>query len=174
VIGNFSNNHATESIKIDYREGKSMMLGSSAYYYIDDVSVYPVEVPVVDSLSVTSTAAIKPNEAYVLNHINFEFNSFQLLPSSFAQLDFLVSVLRKNPQWKVQLNGHTDDQGSDDYNLTLSSNRAKSVGEYLVQHGVSSELIQTRGFGKQKPLLTGNDEETRAINRRVEVKFLDH
>jgi len=173
VIGNFSNNNTTESKKIEYREGKSLMLGSSAYYYIDDVSVSPVDVPVIDSLSVTSLAAIKPNEAYVLNHINFPFNSFQLLPSSFGQLDFLVSVLKKHPQWKVQLNGHTDDQGSDEYNLTLSSNRAKSVGEYIEQHGVSSERIQTRGFGKQKPLLTGNDEETRAINRRVEVKFLD-
>jgi len=174
LIGNFSSNSATESMKIEYREGKSLMLGSSAYYYIDDVSVSPVEVPVVDSLSVTSIAAVKPNEAYVLNHINFEFNSFQLLPSSFAQLDFLVSVLKKNPQWKIQLNGHTDDQGSDDYNLTLSANRATSVGEYIQQHGVSSERIQTRGFGKQKPLLAGNDEQTRAINRRVEVKFIDH
>jgi OOP family OmpA-OmpF porin len=172
VIGNFSNNNATESLKIEYREGKSLMLGSSAYYYIDDVSVSPVDV--VDSLSVTSISAIKPNEAYVLNHINFEFDSFQLLPSSFAQLDFLVTVLKKNPQWKVQLHGHTDDQGTDDYNLTLSANRATSVGEYIEQHGISSERIQTQGFGKQKPLLTGNDEQTRAINRRVEVKFLDH
>ena len=141
---------------------------------VETPSKSPVEVPVVDSLSVTSIAAVKPNEAYVLNHINFEFNSFQLLPSSFAQLDFLVSVLKKNPQWKIQLNGHTDDQGSDDYNLTLSANRATSVGEYIQQHGVSSERIQTRGFGKQKPLLAGNDEQTRAINRRVEVKFIDH
>jgi outer membrane protein OmpA-like peptidoglycan-associated protein len=174
LIGNFSSNNVTESKKIEYREGKSLMLGSSAYYYIDDVSVSPVEIPVVDSLSATSIATIKPNEAYVLNHINFQFNSFQLLPSSFDQLDFLVSVLKKNPQWKIQLNGHTDDQGSDDYNLTLSANRATSVGDYIAQHGVSSERIQTRGFGKQKPLLIGNDEQTRAINRRVEVKFLDH
>jgi len=170
LIGNFSGNDSTESMKIEYREGKSLMLGSSAYYYIDDVSVLPV----VDSLSVMSMAAIKPNEAYVLNHINFQFNSFQLLPSSFAQLDFLVSVLKKNPLWKVQLNGHTDDQGTDDYNLTLSADRATSVGEYIKQHGVSNERIQTHGFGKQKPLLIGDDEQTRATNRRVEVKFIDH
>jgi len=174
VIGNFSSNSATENKKIEYREGKSLMLGNSAYYYVDDVSISPEEVPVIDSLNVTSVSAIKPNEAYVLNHINFEFNSIELLPSSFAQLDFLVSVLKRNPQWRVQLNGHTDDQGSDEYNLTLSANRAKSVGEYIGQHGVSGERIQTRGFGKQKPLLNGNDEQTRAINRRVEVKFLDH
>jgi OOP family OmpA-OmpF porin len=174
VIGNFSNNKATESMKIEYREGKSLMLGNSAYYYIDDVSVSPIEVPAIDSLGVTPASAIKPNEAYVLNHINFEYNSFQLLPSSYPQLDFLVSVLKKKPHWKVQLNGHTDDQGSEEYNLTLSANRAKSVGGYLEQHGVASELIQTKGFGKQKPLLPGNDEQTRAINRRVEVKFLDH
>ncbi len=174
LIGNFSGNNSTAYMKIEYREGKSVMLGGSAYYYIDDVSISPLAAPAIDSLSQTSLSAVKPNEAYVLNHINFEFNSFQLLPSSFPQLDFLVSVLKKNPQWKVQLNGHTDDQGSDDYNLTLSANRAKSVGDYLMQHGVPIGLIQTKGFGKQKPLLSGNDEQTRAINRRVEVKFSDH
>jgi OOP family OmpA-OmpF porin len=173
LIGNFSNNKTTESKKIEYREGKSLMLGGSAYYYIDDVSLSPVEVPIIDSLSATSIAAVRPNEAYVLNHIYFQFNSFQLLPSSFNQLDFLVSVLKKNTQWKIQLNGHSDDQGSDDYNLTLSANRATSVGEYIEQHGVSKERIQTSGFGKQKPLVIGNDEQTRAVNRRVEVKFID-
>jgi len=173
VIGNFADNNTTVSRKIEYREGKSLMLGSSAYYYIDDVSVSPADAPRIDSLSASSPAAIKPNEAYVLNHINFEYNSFRLLPSSFGQLDFLVAVLKRHPQWKVQLNGHTDDQGSDEYNLILSANRAKSVGDYLMHHGVSGELILTHGFGKLKPLVTGSDEQTRAINRRVEVKFLD-
>lgn len=174
LIGNFSNNAATAHMKIEYREGKSLMLGGSAYFYIDDVLVSPVDIPVIDSLSLSSLATVKPNEAYVLNHINFEFNSFQLLPSSFPQLDFLVSILKKHPPWSIQLNGHTDDQGSDEYNLTLSANRAKSVGEYLQQHGVSSDRIHTQGFGKQKPLLKGNDDQVRSLNRRVEVKFLDH
>jgi OOP family OmpA-OmpF porin len=174
VIGNFSSNAGTAHRKIEYREGKSVMLDGSAYYYVDDVSVSPVAIPGIDSLSQTSLSAIKPNEAYVLNHINFEFNSFQLLPSSFPQLDFLVSILKKHPPWKIQLNGHTDDQGTDEYNLTLSANRAKSVGEYLMQHGVSPERIQTQGFGKQKPLLKGNDDQVRSLNRRVEVKFSDH
>lgn len=174
LIGNFSTNEATENMKIEYRDGKSLMLGSSAYYYIDDISVLPIETQVIDTVDLTLHAAIKPNEAYILKHINFQFNSYQLLPSSFKELDYLISVMRGNPQWKVLLSGHTDDQGSDDYNLALSANRAKSVGEYLVQNGVRSDLIQTQGFGKQQPLISGNDEQARSLNRRVEVKFLDH
>ncbi len=174
LIGNFSSNTVTSHRKIEYREGKSVMLGGSAYYYIDDVTVSPIDIPAIDSLNLTSLSAVKPNEAYVLNHINFEFNSFQLLPSSFPQLDFLVTILKKHPPWKIQLNGHTDDLGSDEYNLALSGNRARSVGEYLLQHGVGSDRIHTQGFGKQKPLLQGNDDQVRSLNRRVEVKFSDH
>ena len=173
IIGNFSSNDSTENMKIEYREGKSLMLGGSAYYYIDDVSVF-AEAPAVDSLDLTSQPAIKPNEVYILKHIHFQFDSYQLLPSSFAELDFLISILKQHPQWKVQLSGHTDDQGSDEYNLTLSSNRAKSVGDYLTQQGIRSELIKTQGFGKQKPLHAGNGEPARSLNRRVEVKFSDH
>ncbi|HLZ15564.1 MAG TPA: OmpA family protein, partial [Cyclobacteriaceae bacterium] len=127
-----------------------------------------------DSLDLGSRTDVRTNEVYILKHIHFQFDSYQLLPSSFAELDFLISILKQHPQWKVQLSGHTDDQGSDDYNLMLSSNRAKSVGDYLSQHGIRTELIETLGFGKQRPLLSGNGEQARSLNRRVEVKFSDH
>ncbi len=173
VIGNFSSNQETESMKIEYREGKSLMLGGSAYYYIDDVLVAPTNIPVSDSVSLVSQPIVKPNEVYILKHIHFPFDSYELLPSSFQELDFLIGILKKNPKWKVQLSGHTDDQGTDEYNLTLSANRAKSVGDYLLKNGVTSDRIQTQGFGKQKPLRDGSDEKTRALNRRVEATFLD-
>ena len=171
VIGNFSSNDSTANMKIVYREGKSLMLGNSAYYYVDDVSVFPVENLEEETPDLEAHPPIKPNEVYILKHINFAFDSYKLLPSSFAELDYLISILKQHPEWKVELNGHTDDQGTDEYNLTLSANRAKSVGEYLTQHGIKAEIIQTKGFGKQKPLRTGNDEQTRSLNRRVEVKF---
>jgi len=174
IIGNFSDNESTENTKIDYREGKSPMLGGSAYYYIDDILVSPIDdAPVIDSVSLDSQPAIQPNEVYILKHIHFPFNSYELLPSSFQELDALIAILKKNPQWKVNLSGHTDDQGSDDYNLALSANRAKSVGNYLLQNGVQGDRILTQGFGKQKPLHNGNDEQARMLNRRVEAKFID-
>jgi outer membrane protein OmpA-like peptidoglycan-associated protein len=81
--------------------------------------------------------------------------------------------MKKNPKWKVQLSGYTDDQGTEEYNLNLSRSRAKSVGDYLLLKGITRERIQTLGFGKQKPIQESTDEASRAINRRVEAKFLD-
>ncbi len=147
------------------------MLGTSAYYYIDDVSVFSNEEPTAESEEIFDSP--KLNETYILKNIHFQFNSYELLPSSFTELDVLISILKKNPNWKVQLSGHTDDLGSEEYNLSLSRNRVKSVGNYLIKNGIPVTRIQTQGFGKQKPLHQGNDEQSRALNRRVEAKFLD-
>lgn len=168
VIGNFHSNDSTKTVKINYREGKSPMLSGGAYYYIDDVSVTPIHDFAIDSLP-----DVKVNETYVLKNIQFRFDSYQLLPSSFNELDKLIGLLKKNPSWKVELAGHTDDQGSEEYNLTLSRQRARSVGEYLLQNGIEKERVRTEGYGMQKPMQSGRDEQARAINRRVEARFLD-
>jgi len=96
-----------------------------------------------------------------------------LMPLSYPELNLLVSIMKKNPAWKVELSGHTDDKGDNLYNYNLSMNRAKSVGTYLVQSGIAATRVKTLGFGKRRPLKTAKTEEARAINRRVEVKFLD-
>lgn len=172
VIGNFSDDKATHHSQLNSRKGKSFMLSASAYYYVDDVSVTPLD-PLPEQLPVWMDGrTIEPNEVYILKNIQFEFDSFQLLEISFAELDKLVSVLKTKSEWRVELAGHTDDQGSDDYNLTLSENRARSVGEYLKAKGIDEARIATAGFGKKVPLVKRIDEEARSINRRVEVRFL--
>lgn len=179
VIGNFSDDRSTHHIKIDQRMGKSFMLSGSAYYYVDDVSVVqtwpPIEVKMdstTDVITWTDGRTIEPNEVFILKNIQFSYDSFELLDVSFPELDKLVSVMREKPEWSVELAGHTDDRGSDDYNLELSQNRAREVGNYLVEHGIADTRIQIKGFGKQYPLVKQMDEEARSVNRRVEVRFL--
>jgi len=169
VIGNFWGQEATRSVKIEVREGKSLMLGGSAYYYIDDVSVTPLT-PRPDTATLASP---RLHEVYILGHIGFPFDSDQLLPASFPELDRVATALRQNPLWKLQLSGHTDDQGTAEYNMELSLKRAKSVARYLVQQGIAGDRIETHGFGKQEPLQLGNDEAARARNRRVEATFVE-
>ncbi len=173
TIGNFATNEDTRNLKIDFRIGKSWMLRSSSYYYIDDVTVeaYDLESETPDLLTVEDK--IVPEEVYILNNIHFEFNSYKLLPSSFAELDELVKILKKNPQWTIELSGHTDDVGSETYNLQLSKSRAKSVGDYLSSNGVDKNRVFTQGFGKEKPLVPATSEEARQKNRRVELRFLN-
>jgi outer membrane protein OmpA-like peptidoglycan-associated protein len=177
VIGNFSDDRSTHHVKLDSREGKSFQMAISAYYYIDDVSVVqtwpPVEVEESDStIRWSDGRTIEPNEIYILRNIQFSYDSFELLDISFAELDKLVTVMTDRPDWSVELSGHTDDRGSDDYNLELSQNRAREVGNYLIAHGIADTRITIKGFGKQYPLIDKVDEEARSINRRVEVRFL--
>jgi len=173
TIGNFFDNLTTQFTQIDNRKGKSPMLAGSAYFYIDDVSVISLE-PVVppQPLVWTDGQEIKPEETYVLKNIQFEFDKYVLLPVSFPELDRVVNIFKEKPDWKAELSGHTDDVGSDEYNLELSRNRAHSVVEYLESKGIASERLVTRGFGKQKPLVLSKEEEARTLNRRVEVRFL--
>jgi OOP family OmpA-OmpF porin len=96
-----------------------------------------------------------------------------LLPSSFDEMDELAKYVLKNPHFKLQLSGHTDDRGGDRYNSTLSKNRASSVAKYLMMQGIAANRIEIFGYGKSKPLVNTNTEEARTINRRVEIRFLD-
>ncbi|MEJ0033025.1 MAG: OmpA family protein [Bacteroidota bacterium] len=166
VIGNFSDDRTTHHEKIDKHTGKSFMLSASAYYYIDDVSIVqtwpPIEVKTdstSDAITWTDGRKIEPNEIFILKNIQFGYDSFELLDMSFAELDKLVTVMNEKPDWSVELAGHTDDRGSDDYNLELSQNRAREVGQYLVAHGIDTTRIQTKGFGKQYPLVNRVDED---------------
>lgn len=173
-IGNFSSDAETKKFHIHFSRANEPMLERAAYFYIDDVSVTPTHLSSPGPVSLDSKPVVKPNEIYILKHIYFPFNSYELMPLSFEELNVLLAIMNKNPTWKVKLSGHTDDKGNNVYNYNLSLNRAKSVGRYLVQYGVSTSRINVKGFGKLKPLKVAKTEEARAVNRRVEVKFLDH
>jgi OmpA-OmpF porin, OOP family len=173
TIGNFSPDDELKKFHLTLSQVNEPMLNKAAYYYVDDVSVTPMNAPVAETKDLASKAEVKPNEVYILKHIYFDFNSYELMPLSNEELSLLLSIMKKNPKWKVELSGHTDDKGDNLYNYNLSMNRAKSVGRYLVQNGIEATRIKTIGFGKRKPLKTARSEEARAINRRVEVKFLD-
>jgi OmpA-OmpF porin, OOP family len=173
TIGNFDDDNRTGHYEIIHRPTQEPMLKDAAYYYIDDVVIRmkfdPAAIkPVLASFSRDD---VKLNERYVLDNILFDFNSFRLLRRSFDQLDEVVSVLHANPDYNLRIEGHTDDVGSDNYNLHLSRMRAKTVADYLVQSGISRERIQSDGFGKKNPLVQGESEAVRKANRRVELTF---
>jgi Outer membrane protein and related peptidoglycan-associated (lipo)proteins len=173
TIGNFHNDQETEHYEITHRPVQEEMLKEAAYYYIDNVVIRmkfdPTELlPVLASFS---RQDVKLNERYVLDNILFEFNSFKLLRRSFEQLDEVVAVLKSNTDYRLRISGHTDDVGSEQYNLRLSRMRAKTVEQYLIQSGIPAERIQSEGFGKSMPLIEGETEAIRRINRRVELTF---
>jgi len=100
----------------------------------------------------------------------FDFDSAEIKSEAFPMLDDAVLILKKNPQMKVEIDGHTDNKGSAAYNMNLSERRAKAVMKYFVDQGVEAERLATKGFGFTKPAASNDTKEGRAKNRRVELQ----
>ena len=101
--------------------------------------------------------------------IFFDFDKSTLQNESKPELERLTKFMNDNPNVKIELHGHTDDRGAEDYNNNLSLERAKAVKDYLYNNGVQNGRIGTKGFGESKPLIVDTTEEARAKNRRVEL-----
>lgn len=99
----------------------------------------------------------------------FDFDKASLQDKSKPELERLTRFLNLYPDIKIRLDGHTDDQGNAEYNNKLSKDRADSVKDYLVNNGIKSDRVETKGFGKSKPLINETTDEARAKNRRVEL-----
>ncbi len=108
----------------------------------------------------------------LLEPVQFAYNDSRILPESFELLDEVYDLMRSRPGMRLGIYGHTDNQGAAAYNLSLSKRRAASVVKYLVDKGVSAELLESEGFGLEKPIAPNDTEAGRAKNRRVEFKIL--
>lgn len=114
----------------------------------------------------------KPQEikqSFILHGVNFKTASAELLEESYYVLEKVFNSLEAYPHVKVKIAGHTDSQGSDDYNLALSYDRAKAVMNYLVLRGISPDRLIARGYGETLPIADNDTEEGRYKNRRVEI-----
>ena len=110
---------------------------------------------------------IKKGINLTLKNIFFDTNKFELLPSSITELATLVELLNDNPSLTIEIQGYTDDVGSDDKNIELSRNRAKSVYDYLIAREIKPERLDYKGYGKSKPIARNSTEEGRQKNRRT-------
>lgn len=173
TIGNFDKDSETKRYYIRFRPAQEPMLADAAYYYIDDVRLLPLfqDGDKTEPPTVLTDAEPRLNTAYVLNNIQFAFNSHELLPGSYSELNYVVRHMRRNPRLKLRLSGHTDDVGDPSYNMELSLRRARSVAAYLVTQGIDVNRIVTRGYGETMPVVSGASAEDRRLNRRVEIEF---
>lgn len=111
----------------------------------------------------------------ILRNIYFDYDRASFKTGSYSDLNKLESMLRQNPQVKVEISGHTDNYGHWQYNRNLSQKRAEAVKDYLTKKGIDPRRIKAVGYGESKPLATNDDEdEGRELNRRVEFKVLQN
>ncbi|MBC8757017.1 OmpA family protein [Kordia sp. YSTF-M3] len=168
-IGNFNSNRKTNLIKmqraLDYE---------FSYYYIDDVSVTPLEKEVTaikeqeESVEVTP---LKVAKIYTFKNVLFEFDKATLVPTSVKELDELYVYLQEKPTLTIEVYGHTDAIGTLERNKELSLERAKAVSDYLIAKGLKDSRIEWFGFGSSKPIVSNDTEAQRKKNRRVEFKL---
>ncbi len=105
--------------------------------------------------------------AFAAKRIYFATGSAKLLSKSFKSLNDVVTLLNEDDDLKLSIEGHTDNVGADDYNQTLSENRAQSVKDYLVGKGVTESRLLSAGFGETTPIADNKTAAGKAKNRRV-------
>ncbi len=106
--------------------------------------------------------------------IAFAAGSDKLLPGSFASLNTIAAILKSNPNYKLEINGYTDNQGSADKKQALSEAMASAVNSYLVKKGIDENRLSIAGFADENPVADNNTSAGRARNRRVEIKLRNY
>jgi len=114
---------------------------------------------------------IQSGNKIVLNNIFFEFDRSDLKPESEIELNKILAFIQQNQTVQVQINGHTDNVGSEQYNLALSEKRAMAVVNWLIDKGVDKTRLTYKGFGLNVPVATNDTDEGRALNRRTELQI---
>ena len=185
------NEHANGVKGLLYSNGDTYMnlkLGASWYFWRGErskicepfsirevVREIPVEKIIIDTVyidNIIEKAVIK-KESFVLENVRFRFDKDILTTQAEIILQNVARVLNKYPDEKIEILGHTDNWGSDDYNMDLSERRAISVRKYLIAQGVDSTRLFTAGCGERMPIADNNTSEGRAINRRIEFSIYD-
>ena len=104
----------------------------------------------------------------IVNGIRFDTGKATLKPESMGPINEIFKLLNDNPDLKFSVEGHTDSQGDDDFNMKLSEERAKTVRNTLIEMGISSDRLTSKGWGESKPISSNASPEDMANNRRVE------
>ncbi len=164
VIGNFQDDFNTLS------QAPKLDCFNYAYYYLDDVLVkkIPPYMPVPVKPDDLTLQKLEPGKTIQLKNIYFEFDKDELMPRSYVELNKLLKIMRENPKLSIEIVGHTDALGDDDYNLELSRRRALAVVNFLQQNKISKNRLRSHGEGEAKPIASNETDEGRAQNRRVE------
>ena len=126
-------------------------------------------------LASTGVSVTRVGDNIILNmpsNITFATDQDTVIPAFYSTLNSVAIVLRKYNQTLINVYGHTDSTGSDQYNQALSQRRANAVSSYLATQGVSQQRMIAQGFGESRPVADNGTEAGRAQNRRVEIQIV--
>jgi outer membrane protein OmpA-like peptidoglycan-associated protein len=164
--GTNTEDSASEAINTTEKESTLVAIGTS-------------ETKTENSQTSEEVQALEQGSSMILENVLFDYDKSTLRPESYETLDKLVTVMQQPPaKSKVELSGHTDSKGSNDYNQKLAERRAQSVVNYLINKGISKDRLVAKGYGESRPAAPnsqpdGSDNPAgRQLNRRTELKLL--
>lgn len=152
--------------------GRYIYMARDHYNCLSSDTVVFTEPVIVKDEFMEGLKDIDEGSAIVLENIFFEFNKTDLLPASYPELNKVAQFMIEEDIKRIEISGHTDNEGSDSYNQKLSEGRATSVMNYLISQGVKPERMRAVGYGESRPIDTNQTEEGRAQNRRVEFMLI--
>lgn len=166
VVESFSDDNGEFLVALPSGNEYGLYVSKDGYlYYSENFSFYRKEiVPMEKDIAMTK---IKSEEILDLKNVFFAFDSDLLLEKSITELQNIVRFLNNNAEVKIEIGGHTDSTGTEEYNMHLSENRARKVYDYLVKNGIEKMRLQYKGYGESKPIDNAQEK-----NRRTEMKVL--
>jgi outer membrane protein OmpA-like peptidoglycan-associated protein len=174
MISKFESNTATGEYMVSLPSGRNYGFSANAkdYLFHSENLIIPPATSIQEIYMDMLLHKVKVGSKIILKNIFFDFDKTTLRPTSTAELDRLVKMLNDIPTLKIEISGHTDNVGSEEYNKNLSEGRAKAVVDYLVNKGVRSDRLKFAGYGESKPIKTNDTKEGRQLNRRTEFEVL--
>lgn len=175
VLSKIKSNSATGKFLISLPSGKNYGINvrkDGYLFYSDNVSI-PDTSAYKEIIKTVQLEKINVGSKIVLKNIFYDFDKATLRPESMSELERLARLLNNNPAMKIELSSHTDNKGSDEYNVKLSQERAQSVVDYLITKNISKDRLEAKGYGKSQPIATNDTDEGRQLNRRTEFTILE-
>jgi OOP family OmpA-OmpF porin len=149
--------------------GPTVFSGKSALSVVGDL---PPPLPKAEAPK--PRVELRDNKIEIHEKIQFDFDKATIKEISFSLLNEVADVIKKNPHIKkIAIEGHASAEGGADYNLQLSDRRAKAVMKYLVEHGISQDMLTAKGFGVTRPVADNDSDAGREKNRRVEFNITE-
>ncbi len=170
----FFSNQKTGKYLISLPSGKNygMAVRADGYLFHSENFDIPHAEGYQEIIKDVELKSMKKGSIVILRNVFFDYNKYSLRPESNTELNRLVKILVENPEMRIEISGHTDSDGTDEHNITLSKNRSEAVVNYLITNGISKSRLEFRGAGEKEPIDTNATEAGRQNNRRVQFQVL--
>ena len=175
VVSTFQSNSKTGKYLVSLPSGRNYGIAVTMedyLFYSENVDL-PKSKTYQEIIKNVELNKLEVGKKIVLRNIFYDFDKSTLRPQSIAELDRLTKLLEMNPTIRIEISSHTDNVGSAAYNEKLSTNRALSVVNYLVdKKGINKDRLEYKGYGFKEPIAPNDSDQGRQLNRRTEFKIL--